>query len=67
MTNQIGSPCFPLTEKMVLEKINQIVNYETNNYQKEAKLAVCQHLIDLLHDGRLLTINTDDQIRLWED
>lgn len=67
MESTIGTPCVLLTEKIVLDRIYSITNSsEKREVQKEAELYVCQHLLDLLHDGHLLTIDTNDQIRLWE-
>lgn len=56
-----------LTEQMVYDQVSEILKQEgMETIQKEAQLYVLEHVLDLLREGHMLTINKKQEIRLWE-
>jgi hypothetical protein len=56
-----------LTEQMVYDQVAGLLNQkEMNTVQKDAQLFVLEHILNLLKEGQLLTINEKQEIRLWE-
>ena len=59
--------CFFLTPEMVASENKKIFEEEKNPKMKEALLAVNEHVINLLLQGKTLTKDTNGVIRLWEE
>ncbi len=67
METAIGLPCVLLTEEVIVEKMFHISNSEKPDIQRLAEIRVCEHILDLLRDGHLLTIDANNNIKLWRD
>lgn len=56
-----------LTEQMVYDQVSELLKQKgMETIQKEAQLYVLEHVLDLLREGHMLTINKKQEIRLWE-
>lgn len=56
-----------LTEQMVYDQVSELLKQKgIETIQKEAQLYVLEHVLDLLREGHMLTINKKQEIRLWE-
>lgn len=55
-----------LTEQMVSDQVTDLLNEKgMDETQKEAQLYVLEHILDLLRQGQLLTINASKEIKLY--
>ena len=54
-----------LTSEMIIARNKEIFKEETGE-MREALLLINQYALDLLAEGKMLTTDTDGNIRLWE-
>lgn len=66
MNAAVSSPCVFLTQEMVNDFVDKVKNDISNSQTKEAKLEVYMYLTDLLREGKMLTIDIEGNIKLWE-
>ena len=56
-----------LTEEMVCTQVEEVLTGgDPLDQEKENKLYILQHILDLLREGKLLTINDKKEIKLWK-
>lgn len=55
-----------VTEQMIYNQASEILNQDLVPAQKEVQLFVLQYILELLSEGKLLTINEKKEIKLWE-
>ncbi|MFH2012262.1 MAG: hypothetical protein ABIJ37_06140 [Pseudomonadota bacterium] len=55
-----------LTEEMVFNMIEDVYISSESEEMKQARLAVLHHCLNCLEKGEILTIDTEDKIRLYE-
>ena len=66
MNTVVSSPCVFLTQEMVNDFVDKVKNDISNSQTREAKLEVYMYLTDLLREGKMLTIDIEGNIKLWE-
>ena len=66
MNTVVSSPCVFLTQEMVNDFVEKVKNDISNSQTREAKLEVYMYLTDLLREGKMLTIDIEGNIKLWE-
>jgi len=66
MNTAVSSPGVFLTQEMVNDFVDKVKNDISNSQTREAKLEVYMYLTDLLREGKMLTIDIEGNIKLWE-
>jgi len=66
MNTAVSSPVVFLTQEMVNDFVEKVKNDISNSQTREAKLEVYMYLTDLLREGKMLTIDIEGNIKLWE-
>ncbi len=66
MNTAVSSPVVFLTQEMVNDFVEKVKNDISNSQTREAKLEVYMYLTDLLREGKMLTIDIEGKIKLWE-
>ena len=62
----MDSPVIFLTKEMVINDNERIMHTEHDPQLREGRLFVNRYIYDLLGEGKVLTIDTNGTIRLWE-
>ena len=62
----MSSPVIFLTKEMVINDNERIMFTEQDPQLREARLTVNRYVYDLLSEGKVLTIDTNGTIKLWE-
>lgn len=62
----MDSPLIFLTKEMVINDNECVLQTEQDPQLREGRLFVNRYIYDLLEEGKVLTIDTNGTIKLWE-